>query len=227
MRLIGVMGPRRARSGPASDARAKMEAALKALTLGKKVALDLGERLRDRYGRVLAHVAVLDKGEAPIWIQEELVRAGLVRVISFKDNRLCIDALLAAEENARRAQKGLWETGFFAVRPAEAEDLLFRLENSYEIVEGRVSNVAEIKGRTYINFGRNWRRDFTAFIPAKSGKLFRQTARNAAQTGSSLADLNGKKVRIRGWLKNYNGPSITVTHPEQIEVVNDKAAMVR
>jgi endonuclease YncB( thermonuclease family) len=226
VRLIGILGPKRARSGPASQVRAQMEAALSALTLGKKVALRLDERKRDRYGRVLAQVTVASGGAGPVWVQEQLVRAGLARVISFRDNRLCVTELLAIEDEARRTQKGLWESGFFGVRSAAAEDLLFRLENSYEIVEGRVSDVAEIKGRTYINFGQNWRRDFTAFIPAKSGKLFPAPAGGEAQT-DGLASLKHKQVRIRGWLKNYNGPSITVTHPEQIEIVDGAAAAIR
>jgi hypothetical protein len=36
--------------------------------------------------------------------------------------------------------------------------------------------------------------------------------------------LKGKRVRVRGWLKNFNGPSITVTHPEQIEILEQKSA---
>lgn len=225
VRLIGVLGPKRARRGPASEARLRMEEALAELTLGKRIALHLDERLRDRYGRVLAQVMVVTKDQAPLWVQEELVRAGLARVISFKDNRLCIQSLLAAEEKARRAADGLWASGFFAIRPANAEDLLFRLENSYEIVEGEVSKVAELKGRTYINFGRNWRRDFTAFIPEKSARLLHQDESGTLSSGGSLTNLRGKQIRVRGWLKNYNGPSITVTHPEQIEIVGERAAM--
>jgi endonuclease YncB( thermonuclease family) len=226
VRLIGVLGPKRAHGGPAAEVRAQMEAALSALTLGRKVALRLDERKRDRYGRVLAQVTVTSGGGAQIWVQQELVRNGLARVISFQDNRLCITELLAIEDEARRTRKGFWETGFFGVRPAAAEDLLFRLENSYEIVEGRVSDVAEIKGRTYINFGQNWRRDFTAFIPAKSGKLFPATSRGGEAEGGGLKGLKNKRIRVRGWLKNYNGPSITVTHPEQIEIIDGAAAAI-
>ena len=37
-----------------------------------------------------------------------------------------------------------------------------------------------------------------------------------------VADLKrhaGEVVRVRGWLKWRNGPAISVTHPEQIEVL--------
>ncbi len=227
VRLSGVIGPRRAQGGPAQEARAKMEAAIAELTVGKKVSLQLGDRKRDRYGRILAQVMVSSAGGGdPAWVQEQLIAAGLARVISFEDNRLCIKDLLAAEDDARRTAKGFWQTGLFAVRAAEAEDVLYRLEQNYEIVEGQVSNVAEIKGKTYINFGRNWRRDFTAFIPAQSVKLF--AAGDGGQGNSSvLGALGGKRIRVRGWMKNYNGPSITVTHPEQIEILDNSTAAIR
>jgi endonuclease YncB( thermonuclease family) len=227
IRLIGILTPKRAwGEGPAQTARETMEKALAELTLGKKVSLQLDSRKRDRYGRVLAHVMIVEDGGKSAWVQARLVEAGLARVISYQDNRLCIGELLALEEQARQSQRGLWKSGFFVVRPAEAEDLLSRMAQSYEIIEGRVHNVANVRGRTYINFGRNWRQDFTAFIPEKSAKVF--AGGDPAQPPAlDLMALNGKQIRVRGWLKNYNGPSITVTHPEQIEVLGGTTAAIR
>ncbi len=222
VRLSGVIGPKRARGGPASDARLQMEKALTELALGKKVALHLDQRKRDRYGRILAQVMIVSEA-GPVWLQAELVEAGLNRVISFPENRLCVTELLAKEAAARAAQTGLWKMGFFAVRPAESEDFLYTLVQSYEIVEGRVSNVAEIRGRTYINFGQNWKRDFTAFISEQSARLFGNEA-GGARTAFKPADLKGKRVRVRGWINSFNGPSISVTHPEQIEILESDAA---
>lgn len=226
VRLMGILGPKPGRNGVSSAARGQMETALSKLTLGKAVVLHLGGRQRDRYGRILAHVMVEAGADAPVWVQSALVSSGLARVISFRDNRLCTQELLAAEERARVGQAGLWKTGYFAIRSALAEDVLYRLSRNYEIVEGHVSNVAEIRGKTYINFGQNWRRDFTAFIPSRSLDLFRNGDAGRGER-ASLAELNGKYIRVRGWLKNYNGPSITVTHPEQIEVIDKPSAVIR
>ena len=226
VRLIGILTPKRARSGPAMEARKSAETAIEKLTLGKKVSLQLDKRKRDRYGRILAHVMVFDESGKQAWVQGRLVEDGLARVMSFRDNRLCVNDLLALEDTARRGEKGLWKTGFFSIRRAEAEDVLTRLARSFEIVEGRVKAVAQIRGRTYINFGENWRSDFTGFVPAKSAKLF-QAGEYEEPEGFDLNQLKGKHVRIRGWMKNYNGPSITVTHPEQIEIVNNTKAMLR
>jgi micrococcal nuclease len=200
-----------------------MEKALSDLALGKQVALRLGERKRDRYGRLLAQIMVTRDNET-LWLQERLVAEGLARVISFPENRLCTSELLAKEEEARQTHKGLWKSGFFAVRSADGEDILSRLAQSYEIVEGEVRSVADIKGRTYVNFGDNWRKDFTAFISPQSARLFGGTPAAGPMTSFDAASLKGKRIRVRGWLKNFNGPSITVTHPEQIEILQQKSA---
>lgn len=226
IRLAGVLGPKRASGGPASEARIGMERALSDMTLGKQVLLRLGERKRDRYGRLLAHVTLVDEaGGETEWVQGRLVAEGFARVISFEDSRLCISELLALEEAARQQRKGLWGSGFFVVRPAIAEDQLYSLAQSYEIVEGRVVDVAAVKGRTYLNFGKDWRRDFTAFVPAKTAGMF-ESGGAVQGSGITLTELAGKNVRVRGWIRNYNGPSITVSHPEQIELVagNDSVA---
>jgi endonuclease YncB( thermonuclease family) len=222
VRLVGVLSPKRARGGPMSDARTDKQKADHDLTLGKKIAQQLGERKRDRYGRLLAQVRLAD--EAGTWVQGKLVSDGLARVISSPDNRLCVPELLALEDEARKAQTGLWQTGFFAIRHADAEDLLFRLVEGYEIVEGQVNNVTEIRGRTYINFGQNWRRDFTAFVPAESNRLFGGAGAGQDAAAFALTDLGGRRIRVRGWMKNFNGPSITVTHPEQIEILDRNQA---
>lgn len=224
VRPAGLLGPKRARGGPASDARAEMEKSLSDLVLGKKVSLQLGERKRDRYGRLLAQIMVERNGET-VWLQERLILGGMARVISYPENRLCANELLVREEEARKRQAGLWKTGFFAVRPADREDLLAQLAQSYEIVEGDVRSVTDIKGRTYVNFGENWRKDFTAFISPQSAKLLATPSDAGGPMASfDAAALKGKRVRVRGWLKNFNGPSITVTHPEQIEILEQKSA---
>jgi endonuclease YncB( thermonuclease family) len=226
VRLMGILGPKRMRGAPATDATAKLEAAISAATLGKKVSLQLSERKRDRYGRAPAQVMIANGTGEAVWLQAKLVEAGLARVISAKDSRLCIKELLAMENEARQAKKGLWESGFFTVRSARDEHLLYQLSDNYEIVDGEVANITELGGKTYINFGQNWRQDFTIFVPTKSAHLFGET-KIATPGKSALAELTGKRIRVRGWLKNFNGPSITVTHPEQIEIVSDQRAALR
>ena len=34
-----------------------------------------------------------------------------------------------------------------------------------------------------------------------------------------IESLAGLRIRVRGWIKSFNGPMIDATHPEQIEVL--------
>jgi len=54
--------------------------------------------------------------------------------------------------------------------------------------------------------------DFTAMIPPDAVRMFRKE-------GVDPASFAGRSVRIRGWLRWYDGPQIEVTHPEQIEAL--------
>jgi micrococcal nuclease len=81
------------------------------------------------------------------------------------------------------------------------------------VVEGRIRKVATVRKTTYLNFGDNWRDDFTITLTSRSRRMFEKT-------GLSLADLAGKRIRIRGWVKSRNGPMITATHPEQLEILS-------
>ena len=218
-RLAGVLLPKRTGgSGVAAEARTGAEKAVADLIAGQKVELRLDSGHRDRYGRLLAQIFVTKDGQR-VWVQERLIASGLARVISSKDNRLCVPELLAVEKTARETGQGQWRTGLFSVKAASSEDMLLGLAQSYEIVEGRIENVAEVRGRTYLNFGRNWRRDFTVMVPSDAAKLF------AGQT--DLAGLKGRLVRVRGWIEDVNGPSISLTHPEQLEILEGGALSQR
>ena len=70
--------------------------------------------------------------------------------------------MLALERGARTAELGLWANAAYAIRPALRSRELMRLRSTFQVVEGRVAAVAEIKGATYFNFGADWHTDFTA-----------------------------------------------------------------
>ena len=83
---------------------------------------------------------------------------------------------------------------------------------SFQLVEGRVLEAAVVRGRAYLNFGADWREDFTVTLAPKVRRRFEAE-------GIDPRDYRGTRLRVRGWLKSYNGPMIEVTHPEQIEVL--------
>ena len=210
VRLVGIQTPKLplGRAGfPTQPLAHETKAALEALVLGRRVTLSYGGQRIDRYGRALAHL----EDEDGIWIQGELLRRGLARVYTFNDNRALSETMLAAEREARDAARGIWALDYYTVRGiGETEDLI----GSYQIVEGRIVAADTVRGRAYLNFGPDYRTDFTISISPKDMRMFKRS--NFDPTA-----LDGRRVRVRGWLKSFNGPMIDVTHPEQIEVLEE------
>lgn len=201
----------KAASGAEDGPRAALAAAARALLdeLGAGRILDLAfdTQRGDRYGRVLAH-AVNEHG---VWLQGEMLRAGLARVATSRDMRAGAAQMLALEDEARQKRRGMWGSPAWRVRDSDA--VTARDVDSFQIVRGTVRSVATIKGRTYLNFGEDWRSDFTVAIASAAAKLCRAN-------GLDPAALAGKSLRVRGWIRLQNGPSIELSHPEQIEVLS-------
>jgi micrococcal nuclease len=212
VRLIGALPPRVAPDwSDRLNTDERLSNALDTLAIGKRVRLGIGGRERDRYGRLLAHVFIEQDGGL-LWVQESLIGAGLALGYSFADNDACINRLQAAEETARRAANGFWADGLLRVRDAADEASMAKLTNSFQVVAGKPHEVTEVRGRIYINFSDNWRTDFTISISPTARKAF-------PDQGAGLLQLAGREIRVRGWLKQRNGPVIHVTHPAQIEVI--------
>ncbi len=208
VRLVGIQAPKLplGRAGfkawPLAD---EAKQALAQLTLGRRLTLAYGGQRQDRHGRALAH---LFDAEGK-WIQGALIDLGMARVYSFADNRALVPEMLAREAAARTARRGIWAESFYEVRTQEHAA---RHIGGFELVEGLVREVAVVRGRAYLNFGDDWRDDFTIAIAPADLRRFEAA-------GVRPESYRGQIVRVRGWLKSYNGPMIEATHPEQIEVV--------
>ena len=213
VRLVGALSPRPATLGvPVSDWPPAREAAraLEALVAGRTLVLryEKGAR-RDRYGRHLAQVYV-HAADGLQWVQERLIRSGHARAYALPGRGACLAPLVAAEEAARSERLGLWREPAFAPRRAADVDALLRLAGRFVLVEGRVASITHRSRETYVNFDRDWRRDFTAVLP---GKMVRETPDARARLGV----LVGRTVRVRGWIERRNGPSVTLGSLDEIE----------
>ena len=84
-------------------------------------------------------------------------------------------------------------------------------------------SAARVRGRLYLNFGDDWRTDFTVTVAPGDARLFDDDPVWAPllDAAGGLAGLADRRVRVRGWLGRYNGPEITLTHPEQIEFLDN------
>ncbi len=207
VRLVGIQSPKIALSR--KDFKEwplgyEAKNALSDMVLNKEVTLYYGGRKMDRYGRVLAHLFLNDG----TWIQGEMLKNGMARVYSFDDNRAIVHEMLAEENEAKEQLQGIWRLNFYEIKPQENSG---RFTNSFQLISGKVVDVATVRSNTYLNFGEDYKTDFTIVVSGRVKKMFEKKDIN-------LANLKGKNIIVRGWLKYYNGPSINLTHPEQLVI---------
>jgi len=160
----------------------------------------------NRLGQQLAQVERQDG----LWLQGALLYAGLATVMTSADNPEGAQRMYALEADARKRKAGLWaDPRWDVLNPAQVKQYV----NEYRIVEGKVFSTAMRNNIFYINFSRDWKTDFTVAISSEKRLAF-------SRQGVNLMGLNGKTIRVRGWVRNYNGPLIEITHAQQIEVIN-------
>lgn len=209
---LGEIEAPRLRQGNATGTQARD--ALAALVQGREVELRYGGLRRDRRGRALAQVFVAGSG-GPVWVQQALLRGGHARVHTYADNRAEVADLWAAEREARRAARGLWTDPAYQVRFATPEALQGG-ESSFQLMEGQVVRASRRGQVVFLNFGEDAATDVTAVIPESA------FARWQGGEDAILA-LQGRTIRVRGFVRNSNGPSVWVDHPEQIEFIVARA----
>jgi endonuclease YncB( thermonuclease family) len=204
-------------SAPSGGAAAKD--ALAALAEGDDVLLRRADAAADRYGRVLAY-AYTERDGDELFVQGELIASGLARVGDRVGSRACAADLLKLENTARTAKLGLWADPYYEVLDAEMPADVLARRGRFALVEGRVLSVRESGATIYVNFGRHWSEDFTVTV-------LKRNERNFASAGLDLKGLEGRRVRVRGWIEERNagggtvgGPWIEAAHPEQIETAD-------
>ena len=208
VRLVGIQAPKlplgrkNFKGWPLGFESKKM---LSDLVLDKYVTLYFGGQKKDRYGRALAHL-FLDDG---LWVQGELLKYGMARVYTFPNNRAITPEMMQAEQIARQNNSGIWAMNFYKPKEQKTSG---KYHNSFQVVTGTVKNVAKVRGTYYLNFGEDWKEDFTIVIKSRASRKF-------IKAGINPESYSDKKIEVRGWLKSYNGPMIEATHPEQIMII--------
>lgn len=186
----------------------KAAAMLATLLIGRDVILRGNDDTPDRYGRQPAYV-FLSGNQTPI--QGELLRQGLALASSEMTEKGCAGALMAAEAEARQARSGTWAVST-VIKNAESPDDILAGIGRFAVVEGRVLSVRQAGATTYLNFGRNWTRDFAATISKRIVPAFQAA-------GLTPKSLENRRIRVRGWVEARQGPRIELRRVGQIEVL--------
>lgn len=170
---------------------------------------------RDRHGQISAQIFLpaQPSNKPPLWLQGKLLSEGLAFVDPQEGDIPRQSEMTELESAARRAKRGIWSDPFYLGKPAT--ELTAKDEGRYAFVRGKVVDALRIKNKVYLNFGADWRTDFTVLIAARNLKPFR------AVNLDPLA-LKGQTILVRGWIKHNFGPMIETTRPEQITVLKEQ-----
>ncbi len=160
----------------------------------------------NRMGHHMAHlVSKKDEG----WINGTLIAEGYAWAMTDKDVAELAPQLYALEEKAREAKMGLWSDK--SAYPLLTPDTAGNGNGTFRVVEGPVIKIAAINNNLYLNFGKDYRKDFTVMITPAVRKAM-------SRRGVDPMGFAGKNVRVRGWIREWNGPFMELDTPERIEI---------
>ncbi len=199
VRLIGINTPELGKDS-ASDqplARAAHER-LAALVAGKRVRVITGPETHDRYGRLLANIAV---GGEPV--EEALLRDGLAWMVAIPPNVAHVERFAKAEAQARSRGLGVWREP--QLQPVEAAALR---TGGFHLVRGRIREVR--RGRAYYYFELAPR--MVIAIPHDAWREYFAGPFGRPET------LTGRQLIARGWVNNKTRElRLRIAHPAMIE----------
>ncbi len=214
----------------AGDIALAAHKALSELLTGKSVRLyqtkkaDKGRT--NRMSNELAHIDVnaptppetsdtsdtADKEPHTIWAQGYLILNGLARARPNERNPEMAVQMYALEQIAREKKVGMWNPEKYPAMQVLTPDTADTAMNSFAVIEGTIKSVAMVKNVTYLNFGNNWRDDFTIAVESATRRQMLKE-----KPDMNLLSLGGSNVRVRGWVESYNGAFIKLEHPALIE----------
>lgn len=177
----------------------------------------VGQRLQvvprgqpDRWGRERVD-AVTD--DAPADLAGGLIGRGLAYADAREADALCRPGLRLVEADARARRLGLWRDDL----PAAADGPgLRRLAGHFAVVEGRIRHIGERGTRTYLDFVPRGGDGLTVVVTKRHW-------RTMAERGLTAATLLDRRVRVRGLVEVWRGPTIEAGTPDAIESLDDES----
>ena len=169
---------------------------------GRDVTLHGDDDTPDRYGRQTAFVFVAGS-ETPV--QSELLRRGEALVCRRRGRQ-------GLRRNPRRrrgrrrgeAKMGIWADPT-AIKNAESPGDILAGIGRFTVVEGKVLSVRQAGATTYLNFGRNWTRDFAATISRRMIPAF-EAAGLSPKSLENRTDSCPRLCRVAGRTADRSAP---------------------
>ena len=154
---------------------------------------------QDKYGRTLAYLFTEQKKH----INLELVREGLAAVSIYPPNLQYADALMAAQNDAEAAGKGIWSRPEYAPKPVS--QIATQNHKGWQRLTGQVTGLRQTRKFVYLTFTDR----FDVRIERKNLALF-----------PDLNDYVDKNLEVRGWLNQSKGRfSMLIRHPSAIKIL--------
>ena len=195
---------------PLGDAGLAAKEVLRGLVAGLPVVLK-GPSSTDRYGRFVVYLFALREGAEQAVVPALL--AGGYGLVSPGLDTACTAENFAVERAARRDKLGLWADPYYDIMRADSPMAIVARRGTFSLVEGKVVSVRESGNTIYVNFGRRWSEDFAVTMQKRNERAF-------VDGGIEPKKLEGRRVRVRGWIEERGGPRIEAVHPAQIEIVD-------
>ena len=204
VRLVSVLAPVLAPRDTAPDPFAGESARiLEDMALGREVRLYYPGLTRDRYDRALAHVITIDGAGSTVWLNRAMIEHGAARVRLYPSTGKRGQELLALEDAARVARKGLWAKPDYQVRDASEIDASAR---GFHVINGTLGEpLADASEDRYK----------PACLRALRGVSLKVRVRASARSACGLA--NGTPVRLRGWVSEQE---LELSHPWHVEFLD-------
>lgn len=172
---------------------------------------------RDRYDRLPVHLFTADQQS----VQRDLMHAALAVFLPdpmTKKNiglscyvKALTGLLLEDERKARHSHEQLASAA--SVFDAES-GRLWAMRGEFAIVQGVITDIKVTKRGAFVNFGEDWKQDFTAVLSKPVMLSFENQKK-------ILSRFVGKRVQVRGFLDLYNGPSMRIDHLAQMEFISE------
>jgi hypothetical protein len=114
------------------------------------------------------------------------------------------------EDTAREKRLGLWRDSVLQATDGPA---LRAREGRFAVVEGRIRHVGERSARTYLDFVGRGEDGLTVMVSKRTWRMMRDR-------GLSAASLEGRRVRVRGILEVWRGPTLEA-NADAVEILSE------